>query len=659
MRNLFLLFLSITFFISVFSKSTELDSLLIEKSNHTKKDTSYVLLLIDISSHYTNIIEDYDEGILYANEALLVSGNLDYTKGKETAYYFLGTQNLYKGNYEKALENYHETLKINQNSEDFAKVGSSLENIGIVHYYLGDLDKVLEYWKNAEKLYREKKIGGELTGLYDKLSVVYEAKKQLDTAIYYSNKAIDVHKVNKDTASLSHAYVNLGNIYYQPNGDIESTNKAKFYYLKALDFFIKNDSKKYAGATYINLSAVEKHLKNYDLALSYATKADQIYKGIGDKEGSKAAYVILSEIYYLLKSYGKAIAYKDSLFNMEIELRNEATTKITVELDTKYQTVEKQKQLAIQNLELEKNEAELQQHKYLEYGLIIGVLMLLILGVTVYIRYREKNKANELLTSKNEEIELKNLDIMDSIQYAKRIQHAILPPDRLVTKYLDESFILYTPKDIVSGDFYWMNGDENKLLFAAVDCTGHGVPGAFISIVGYNGLNKMIGELKLTEPAEILTNLNKHVADSLHQQENAEVKDGMDISLCLLDKKNKKLQYAGANNPLYIVRDNNIIEIKANKIPIGSYYFRDDKFYTNHEFDLENGDSIYSFTDGYPDQFGGEKGKKFMYGKFKNLLIEISSKPMDEQKKILIQTFNDWKGDLEQVDDICIIGVRV
>jgi serine phosphatase RsbU (regulator of sigma subunit) len=275
-------------------------------------------------------------------------------------------------------------------------------------------------------------------------------------------------------------------------------------------------------------------------------------------------------------------------------------------------------------------------------------------------------------------LEEKNQEILDSIAYAKRIQSAILPAAKVVKEYLEESFILYKPKDIVAGDFYWMEtikrkhhsaldaespneqiadqvrNDGKLVLFAAADCTGHGVPGAMVSVVCNNGLNRAVREYGLTEPGEILDKTREIVIQEFEKSED-EVKDGMDIALCSLE--GNKLKYAGANNPLWIVRNNEIIETKANKQPIGK--FRAAQPFITHSFDLELGDTIYLFSDGFVDQFGGDKGKKFKAKAFRELLLSIQSQPMEKQKIIIDESFETWRGNLEQIDDVCVIGVRL
>lgn len=260
-------------------------------------------------------------------------------------------------------------------------------------------------------------------------------------------------------------------------------------------------------------------------------------------------------------------------------------------------------------------------------------------------------------------LEEQHNEILDSINYAKRIQSAILPPIKVIKEHLQDSFVLYKPKDVVAGDFYWLEsfavatdskGDKTGVLFAAADCTGHGVPGAMVSVVCNNGLNRSVREYGLTEPGDILDKTREIVIQEFEKSEE-EVKDGMDIALCSLE--GRTLKYAGAHNPLWIIRNNEVIEIKANKQPIGQ--FENQLPYTTHTVELFEGDTIYLFSDGYVDQFGGEKGKKFKSKAFKALLLSVQEKTLEEQKILIDEAFEAWKGKLEQIDDVCVIGVRV
>lgn len=261
----------------------------------------------------------------------------------------------------------------------------------------------------------------------------------------------------------------------------------------------------------------------------------------------------------------------------------------------------------------------------------------------------------------SQKIEVFYKQVTDSIRYAKRIQEAILPPDSFVKKLLPDSFVLYKPKDIVSGDFYWFDHLNGKVIFAAVDCTGHGVPGAFMSIVGHNLLKQIMSKHQFTQPSKILDELNKGVRETLHQRnfEESTSKDGMDITLCSFDKESNELEFAGAFNPLYLVRDGEIFEIKGNKFSVGIYLEKETQKFTNHKIKIKKGDVVYIFSDGYADQFGGPKGKKFKYKQLEEKLLANHNLPMEEQKKNLAEIFENWKGNMEQVDDVLVIGVKI
>lgn len=287
-----------------------------------------------------------------------------------------------------------------------------------------------------------------------------------------------------------------------------------------------------------------------------------------------------------------------------------------------------------------------------------------LLEETVKERTKEIAKQNNVLEQqKNEIIEI-NEDLLSSIKYAKRIQNTILASPEILSTYFNDFFVYYLPKDIVSGDFYWARRFGNKIIWSAVDCTGHGVPGAFVSIVGNNALVRSTNEFGLSKPSEILNKLRELVIEAFKAQGTNDVKDGMDLALTSLDLDTLELNYAGANNPLIIIRNKKLIEVKADKQPIGDFEIIEP--FTNHTIQLEKGDCVYLYTDGFIDQFGGNNkaaresgGKKYKSKPFKDLLIEISDLPMKEQREILKETFNEWRGDIDQIDDVCVFGVRV
>jgi serine phosphatase RsbU (regulator of sigma subunit) len=255
-------------------------------------------------------------------------------------------------------------------------------------------------------------------------------------------------------------------------------------------------------------------------------------------------------------------------------------------------------------------------------------------------------------------IEQKNKDILDSINYAKRLQNAILPEQRFLDITLPEHFIIYQPKDIVSGDFYWVSEYDTKIVVAAIDCTGHGVPGALLSMVGHNALSKTVNDLAIIRPDAILNSMNELVKKMLHQNKSNEIRDGMDMAVCTFDKKTFVLEYAGAGNPLYLVCNGVLRKINASRFSIG-YAEENISLYVNHTIQLKKGDHFYIFSDGFADQFGGDNNKKFKTSRLRELLVSVSEKSMSEQKEIITNAFIKWKGNQEQVDDVLVIGISV
>ena len=303
-------------------------------------------------------------------------------------------------------------------------------------------------------------------------------------------------------------------------------------------------------------------------------------------------------------------------------------------------------------------------YRFILYSaLVIAFVYLLVMSQTRRLiktrrLLKEKEQALDLVEVQKIELEIREKNITDSLIYAQRIQEARLPSETYFREHFESSFIFFKPKDIVSGDFYWIGERGDKVYFVAADCTGHGVPGALMSMIGLEIIEKTINEGKIETPSQILAVLNKGLEKTFSREKNIGtiIRDGMDIGLCVIDKKQKKLIYAGAFFPLYLIRDNSLIEIKGDKIIIGMN--PEGISYTDHELDLKEDDILYIFSDGYVDQFGGSENKKFMYRRFRYLLLTIHRFPMNDQKSILDENIKTWMGRNVQVDDIMVIGFR-
>jgi serine phosphatase RsbU (regulator of sigma subunit) len=357
--------------------------------------------------------------------------------------------------------------------------------------------------------------------------------------------------------------------------------------------------------------------------------------------------------------YKKYTSLNDSLFTADY------ADQIT-EWQTRYETNKKEQELQIQKAENQKKEAELKRKNIVLISFIGFIVVVLVFSVLLYKQFAAKKKANILLQEQNEEIKNQrdkifnqNKEITDSIEYASKIQSAILPPKDIISEKLPEHFILYKPRDIVSGDFYWLYPKNNKIYLCAADCTGHGVPGAFMSMLGIALLNEIISKSEVNTADKILNFLRDYVVRSLHQTgEAGETQDGMDIAFCVIEPDKKQLQFAGAFNPLFLIRNGELYETKGDKMPIG-VHLRQNEPFTNHIIPIKKNDKIYLFSDGYTDQFGGPKRKKFLMKRFRELLVEINQYSMEDQKIRIDKEFNDWKGDYEQIDDILVFGIKI
>jgi serine phosphatase RsbU (regulator of sigma subunit) len=349
---------------------------------------------------------------------------------------------------------------------------------------------------------------------------------------------------------------------------------------------------------------------------------------------------------------------KQSFDNLAVKIADLGTK---LEDEKKQREIEKlksERELAQIGMKAKNIELDAQQQTIVWF--IIGLLACSVMIFFIIRSNILRKKTNLELQAQKQIIETKNKEITDSINYARRIQQAILPPTDIIYKAFKDSFVLYQPKDVVSGDFYTFIQRDDFILIAVADCTGHGVPGAFMSMIGNEQLSKIISEKGITTPSDILNELHNGVRKALKQDHVAgESRDGMDIALCKINLKQNKLEYAGANRPLWIIRKNALVEIKANKQPIGGLETEHRTPFTNHNVQLETDDCVYMFTDGFADQFGGDKGKKFMVKNFERQLTEINSESMEKQQAIIQEKFEAWKGNHEQVDDVLVIGIKI
>ncbi|MBW7869053.1 MAG: tetratricopeptide repeat protein [Brumimicrobium sp.] len=630
-----------------------------DKKTKAKRLQATVLMNIGIIYYAQG---DYSKTLVYYFKALKINEEIGNKQNQAINHGNIGLVYAEQGDYAEALDCYFKALKINEEIGNKAGKAANLGNIGNVYADQGDYPKALDYYFKALKISEE--IGnknGQASDLSN-IGLVYSEQGDYPKALDYYFKAL---KISEEIGNQGNQAAILGNIgiVYNDQGDY---TKALNYDFKALKINEEIGYKRGQAINLGNIGRVYIQQKKYKEAGQYIQQAIDIGEELGIIYDLKNLYQYQTSVYYQTSNYKEAYeAYKKHIMYRDSVL-SEENQKATVQKEMKYEFDKKE---ALQKAAQDKKDAvaaeKSRKQVFQRNSFVVGFILMLGLAFMAFRSYHNKRRDNVIISKQKQEVEQqkhlveeKNQEILDSIAYARRIQSAILPPERLVKKYLPDSFILYKPKDIVAGDFYWMEQKGDLLLFAAADCTGHGVPGAMVSVVCNHALNRSVREYNLSEPGKILDKTRELVIEEFEKSEEG-VKDGMDISLCGLNLKTNTLTWSGANNPLWIIRkkDTEVEELKANKQPIGKYVSPEP--FDTHTIQLETGDSIYIFTDGYQDQFGGEKGKKFKAKNMRELILSIRNQPMDNQREAIDIAFEEWKKSHDQVDDVCVIGVRI
>ncbi len=622
-----------------------------------------------------------EEFFLKASEIFKSLGN---KKKIANMYNNLGEIGRLSGNYTKAIKMHYTALKIRDEINDSAGIAMSNNNIATIADKQGDYKTALDNYFLALKYYKLKGSVLEIARTYGNISENYRLQKQFDKALEYQFIALDIRKENNDVVGLAMSYNNLGSIY---NGISDKAvaykdkPTADKYSALALDNYLL--AQKYIldiGDVYMiatnasNIGLIYKYQKKYKEAEVVLLKSYALSKKMGSKNAMLPTLQALSSLYFESGKYKEAYSYKTLAVNYQDTILSEESTKKTLQAQMQYDYDKKD---AISKAEQKQKdivtEKEKQRQRLIIYAVVIGLIIVIVFSGFLYNRFKitnrqkkiietkeqEAQKQNEIISQQKHMVEEKHKEITDSINYAERIQRALLANKAILDTHLKDYFILFKPKDVVSGDFYWATVLPNQqFILAIADSTGHGVPGAIMSILNISCLDKAITE-GITSPELILNETRRLIIENLkHDGSQEGGKDGMDGSLLRFDLKNKVLDCACANSPVWIVRNNLLIEVKPDRMPIGKHE-KDDQSFTLHTVTLQTGDVVYTLTDGMPDQFGGPKGKKFMHKQLKELVIEIAHKPMDIQKQLLSDALNNWKGNLDQIDDVTIVGVRI
>lgn len=602
------------------------------------------------------------------------------------------------GNLHKSIKLYEEAIYILRTLKKEDEIASKLYNLASNYVKIGKLNKAIPLFEEAILI--AKKTDNEHTALFiANLAIQYNDLGRTDEAIKFLNEALELDKINSNQIQKAVIYSNLGIISKENTKDfslsIKYFNQSLSIYQKLNDKRLIAQTKNKIGTTYLlneppdtlkalkhlnealllshevndktttstiynTLSKIYFNTNKIDSALYFADKAYELAHQIGSTNNIKRSSLILSKIYSVKKDFKKAyllhLEYKNTEDNINSNDVNFALAKTEAKLqyekEKELENIKHQAQIKLKEKEAEK------QTLYKRF-FIIGSILLIIIMVFILRQFSKSIKQKKTIQKSNLILEEQHREITSSITYAKRIQNAILPPLEHINKELSDSFVYYQPKDIVSGDFYWMEKTKNKLHFAVADCTGHGVPGAMVSVICNNGLNRSVREHQLDTPNEILDKTREIVIKEF-EKSGEDIKDGMDISLVSIDFKNNLFEFSGAHNSAWVIRKADesfeLIELKGDKQPIGN--FERALPFTKKDFSIQKGDILFLSSDGYADQFGGEKNKKIKNTNFKKLLIQNAHLELKKQQSILKTFFEEWKGDNEQLDDVCVVGIK-
>ncbi len=633
----------------------------------------------------------------YVNALEALSTSLDYyknindSKGIASIKNRMGAVYRLQGKYSTALEYYYESLKIYQSIKFKSGISFTMNNIGIVYLYQKDYDKALEYYFNSLKLGEELNDEESICISYLNIGQAYQKKAEYTKAIDYLLKSLVISKKLKNLDEIGVNYNEIGAIYTEQN----NLQLAKTFLDQALKTFNELGSRSRQAECHLYIG--QNYFKNNEFqhAISHYKTALNLSKGTGAKEFYSNALLKLSEAYESINNTALALNFYKGYIITRDSLFSEDNTKRSVQAELLYQFERKQDIIRVVQEKRDEIFLEKVKNQKMVRNFLIAILTLLIILIVFgYSAFRGKQKANIILTNqqneileKNEElmqqqeeilaqrdeIEKKNLilessqqiiaakneRIISSIEYAQTIQQAILPHEAQLSQFFKDHFVVFLPKDIVSGDFFWFSADQDTVFAAVIDCTGHGVPGSFMSLIGNTLLNQIVNEWHTHDPSLILEYLNQKIRKALQQDETqSKSHASMDVCLVKINRATHRVTFAGANRPLLVIKDGKLEKIAGDRKSVGGYQRESNRYYTNHELNLDNSSYIYLTTDGFIDQMNADK-RKFGQKQLLELLLENHSQPMNSQKSILLNIFDSYKQEVEQIDDICILGIKI
>lgn len=671
---------------TIFPISKKVESIILEKLDQYDSPKVKNTLRKHLANVYNNFgvyyndIGDVEKSTIYYFKSLDLNEKVGFLEGQGAALNNIAISYENQGAISTALEYYNKSLAIREKISDQSGVAITLYNIAYIYSSQEDDYKALEYFEKSLKIERE--LGSDIGIAYclNSIGETYLKLGNLEDARNYLDSALLIRTSLGDELGKAQSFENMAEIFDAQ----DQYDSALVYMHKALDIRENRGERRDLCFTLFNIGGIYVSLGDLVNAEKYAERSRQIAEDIQYPASIRNVSLLLSEIYETKNQPQLALKYYKTYVTLRDSVKNEKTQRAAIQREVQYNyerkltadSIRYENESIVNDALISKQKAELQVKRNQQYLLFGGLSLLLVFLAFLYNRFRVIRKQKEIIQIQRESSEMqrkvvedKNKEITDSINYAKRIQEAILPSKQVLIDNLKKGFVIFKPKDVVSGDFYWLERANGYIFFAAADCTGHGVPGAMVSVICSNALSKGVLEEGITDTGELLDRVRELVADRLSKN-GEKVNDGMDVSLLAIkeserDSDSTTIKWSGANNGIWIVRGEtrSLEQINPDKQPVGVYEVS--KNFTTHHVEIKKDDKLYLFTDGFSDQFGGEYlpdmkpgGKKFKSANFKKLLIKIQDKEMDQQKLIIENTFEEWKGALDQVDDVCIIGIR-
>lgn len=605
---------------------------------------------------------DLDKALMYFENAQRIFEQMADRIGLANTLNNIGMIHRGRGNADKALENFLAALEVFE--KEGYKVGTAftLNNIGNIYQQQGKLDEALKFYQQSLKTSEQLGDRASAAGKHSNMGGVYQAKGDLSMALKHLETALSLQHEVGDQAGEVSTLNNLGAFHREQN----NTTKALEYFLEAERIQRRIGDNSYTVETLTSIGELYVKQKEGAKGLRYLERAMREAKDKRSSDELQRAYTALADAYAQSGDFERSYRFQKLNTDLQDSLERTVNVKALAEMQAKFDSERKQREIDQLNRDREVQEMLLTRQRTVRNLILVLAALIIVMAGLIYNRYRAKKKANDELDRKNREIEEqrarlaeKNVEITDSIEYAKRIQEAILPSLNEVKRLLPDSFIYFRPKAIVSGDFYWFTEKDGVAYIAAVDCTGHGVPGAFMSMIGNDHLNQVVTVEGFRRPDQILNRLHAEVQNTLKQRQGGtDTHVGMDIALCAIDLKNNHLQFASANRYLLLFKGDELLEVKGDHLNVGGIMHEDVRDYTLHHIDLNKGDTLYIFSDGLVDQFGGPDDRKFGYKRLKELLTEIKAKPMDQQQAAVESAILSWMGPSDQIDDFLLIGVK-